>query len=248
MKYGSGDVTGEPFPACSAEEHRHTHKPMPAASVERAAQLFRAMGDGPRLRILDMLKNGGMCVTEIVEAMGGKFSTVSQRLRVLRSEGLILRRRQGNHIYYTLSDRHVAGLIDNALAHATELNAGPAHLSREGDEEMANTHQGHGHQHGKNCGHTGIEHDGHVDYLHDGHMHHQKGGNVEEHTLAVNSTNPASCTPAHACGEHEKCHKHGPKCGHEAVPHGDHTDYLVGGHLHHPHGDHCDDHGPVKKK
>jgi hypothetical protein len=30
------------------------------------------------------------------------------------------------------------------------------------------------------------------------------------------------------------------------VPHGDHTDYLVDGHLHHPHDGHCDDHGPVK--
>jgi UDP-2,3-diacylglucosamine pyrophosphatase LpxH len=30
------------------------------------------------------------------------------------------------------------------------------------------------------------------------------------------------------------------------VPHGDHVDYLVSGHLHHPHGDHCDDHGPLE--
>jgi hypothetical protein len=29
------------------------------------------------------------------------------------------------------------------------------------------------------------------------------------------------------------------------VPHGDHVDYLVAGHLHHPHGGHCDDHGPL---
>ena len=50
------------------------------------------------------------------------------------------------------------------------------------------------------------------------------------------------------CGGHDKSHKHGPKCGHEGVPHGDHTDYLVNGHLHHPHGDHCDDHGPVSVK
>ena len=41
-------------------------------------------------------------------------------------------------------------------------------------------------------------------------------------------------------------HTHGPGCGHVALQHGDHTDYLVDGHLHHPHGDHCDDHGPVK--
>jgi hypothetical protein len=31
------------------------------------------------------------------------------------------------------------------------------------------------------------------------------------------------------------------------VPHGDHVDYLVEGHLHYPHGGHCDDHGPVTK-
>ena len=106
-------------------------------------------------------------------------------------------------------------------------------------------HAGHSHQHSAGCGHTAIQHDGHVDYLHDGHLHHVGKGGVEEHQLAVNSTNPASCTPKHQCAGHPKGHKHGPNCGHEAVPHGDHVDYLVDGHLHHPHGDHCDDHGPV---
>ncbi len=56
----------------------------------------------------------------------------------------------------------------------------------------------------------------------------------------------AQCTPQHACADHAKNHQHGPKCGHEAVPHGDHVDYLVGGHLHHPHGTHCDDHGALR--
>jgi hypothetical protein len=106
-------------------------------------------------------------------------------------------------------------------------------------------HEGHAHQHGPKCGHTAVKHDGHVDYLHDGHLHHVKGSQVEEHTLAVGGANPAACTPGHDCGEHDKKHRHGPGCGHEAVPHGDHVDYLVGGHLHHPHGDHCDDHGAV---
>ncbi|MFN3276634.1 MAG: hypothetical protein ACK41U_18415 [Paracoccus sp. (in: a-proteobacteria)] len=41
-------------------------------------------------------------------------------------------------------------------------------------------------------------------------------------------------------------HQHGPDCGLEAVPHGDHVDCLADGRLHHPHGDHCDDHGPVE--
>ena len=74
-----------------------------------------------------------------------------------------------------------------------------------------------------------------------------KGDKVEEHSLTVSATNPAACTPAHKCDGHKKDHKHGANCGHPAVPHGDHVDYLVEGHLHHPHGDHCDDHGPVKR-
>lgn len=45
-------------------------------------------------------------------------------------------------------------------------------------------------------------------------------------------------------GPHD--HVHGPGCGHTAIQHGDHVDYLVDGHLHHPHGDHCDDHGAVE--
>jgi ArsR family transcriptional regulator, lead/cadmium/zinc/bismuth-responsive transcriptional repressor len=87
------------------------------------------MSDAPRLRILDLLKNRELCVTEIVAAVGEKFSTVSQRIRILRQEGLIVRRRDGNHLYYALSDRHVADLILNALAHTNELIAAPAATS-----------------------------------------------------------------------------------------------------------------------
>lgn len=108
------------------------------------------------------------------------------------------------------------------------------------------THANHTHQHGPGCGHARIEHDGHTDYLHDGHLHHVHEGHVDEHALAVSGANPAACTPAHACGQHAEDHAHGPSCGHDAVAHGDHTDYVVDGHLHHAHGAHCDDHGPVK--
>jgi hypothetical protein len=104
-----------------------------------------------------------------------------------------------------------------------------------------------GHPHAAGCGHTAIKHQGHIDYLHDGHIHHPAGSMlVEEHVLEFSAQNPNRCTPDHHCDGHETSHKHGPGCGHEAVPHGDHVDYLVNGHLHHPHGDHCDDHGPVE--
>lgn len=65
--------------------------------------------------------------------------------------------------------------------------------------------------------------------------------------VSVSDTNPHHCTPDHDCAEHEADHQHGPDCGHQAVQHGDHVDYVVAGHLHHPHDDHCDHHGPVEQ-
>lgn len=107
-------------------------------------------------------------------------------------------------------------------------------------------HDKHPHTHGPDCGHTVIRHEDHQDYLHDGHLHFPHDEHVDEHTLAVGTANPAACTPSHNCEAHESSHRHGPTCGHQSVPHGDHIDYLVDGHLHFPHGAHCDDHGMVQ--
>lgn len=75
------------------------------------------------------------------------------------------------------------------------------------------------------------------------HLHHPHEDHVDEHALPVDDAHPAGHTaPA---GGHDAGHVHGPDCGHPAVPHGDHGDYLVDGVLHHPHENHCDDHGPV---
>ena len=107
-------------------------------------------------------------------------------------------------------------------------------------------HDRHNHMHGPDCGHTAIRHADHVGYLHDGHLHFPHEDHIDEHSIDVSPTNPAECTPDHRCSGHDENHTHGPGCGHEAVPHGDHVDYLVESHLHYPHEDHCDDHGPVE--
>ena len=107
------------------------------------------------------------------------------------------------------------------------------------------THNSHDHKHGSTCGHKAIKHEDHIDYLHDNHLHHVHGDHIDEHALAEGSTNKATCTPGHKCDGHDSSHKHGPRCGHDAIPHGSHTDYLVKGHLHSPCKTHCDDHGMV---
>ena len=101
-------------------------------ALDRAAALFRALGDPARLRLLVLLEQGERCVSELVDVLGEKFPTVSQRLRLRRNEGLVVRRRDGNHLHYALADRHVADLVKTALEHAAELVAAPVSTEEEG--------------------------------------------------------------------------------------------------------------------
>jgi len=113
-------------PSCTAEEHTSDRARQPLVdepSLETASRLFRAIGDPARLRLLSKLAQGEMCVTELAASEGESLSTISQRLRVLRSENIIVRRRRGKHINYGLADQHVMDLVFNALAHATERPA-----------------------------------------------------------------------------------------------------------------------------
>ncbi len=93
----------------------------PTLAFARAAALFRAAGDVPRLRLLHTLAHSEWCVSELAESEGTKLSTLSQQLRVLYAERIVERRREGKHIYYRLTDEHVRELVSTALAHAGEL-------------------------------------------------------------------------------------------------------------------------------
>lgn len=95
------------------------------------------------------------------------------------------------------------------------------------------------------CGHIAVQHKDHVDYLDRGRLQHVESGHTDEHVVEISATNPDRCDLNHRASGHSAAHRDGPDCGHEAVPHGHHVDYLVDERLHHPHGDHCDDHGPL---
>ena len=113
---------------CNPSEHSASPRgiPVPPEALDRAAGIFRALGEVSRLRLLALLGQGEACVSELAAAEKEDLSTISQRLRVLRSEGLVLRWRRGKHINYSLKDQHIVELLFNALAHASET---PAHAS-----------------------------------------------------------------------------------------------------------------------
>ena len=66
------------------------------------------------------LAQGEACVTELAEIEGESITVISQRLRVLRADNIVGRRRDGKHIFYYLPDQHILDLIFNGLAHASE--------------------------------------------------------------------------------------------------------------------------------
>ena len=103
--------------AGAAAEAGHRINPI---ACQRAAGLFRALGDPARMQVLALLAGHEMCVSEIAAALGDSLPAVSQRLKLLRSERVVTQRREGKHIYYALADRHVAHLVANGLAHADE--------------------------------------------------------------------------------------------------------------------------------
>jgi ArsR family transcriptional regulator len=117
---------GDDEASCGPDEHVSPPAPrLSARALDRAVRLFKALGDEARLRTLEMLVGREACVSELAEATGERVSTVSHRLRLLRTEGLVSRRREGRHIFYALADQHVIELVRNALDHAEEDPASP---------------------------------------------------------------------------------------------------------------------------
>jgi DNA-binding transcriptional ArsR family regulator len=107
---------------CGPEEHARRARQTTVSDdqLDRAAAIFRAAGDLSRLKLLYRLCDGEWCVTELADAAGVGLSTVSQQLRLLRSERIVARRRAGKHIFYSLADSHVSDLIQSAIEHAAE--------------------------------------------------------------------------------------------------------------------------------
>lgn len=114
-------------PECASHDHPKGRRArlVSEEALDRAARLFRALGEESRLRIVAALSQGEACVTELAGASEESLSTVSQRLRVLRAENIVVRRRAGKHINYALADAHVTEMVFNALAHASEVPARP---------------------------------------------------------------------------------------------------------------------------
>ncbi|MBW1837463.1 MAG: winged helix-turn-helix transcriptional regulator [Deltaproteobacteria bacterium] len=85
--------------------------------LNRLSSMYKVLGDPTRLKIVMALKDVEMCVCDLSAFLGVSESAVSHQLRRLRDLALVKKRRDGQVIYYTLDDRHIADLLSIALDH-----------------------------------------------------------------------------------------------------------------------------------
>jgi ArsR family transcriptional regulator, lead/cadmium/zinc/bismuth-responsive transcriptional repressor len=84
------------------------------------AQVYKLLGDPSRLKIVLALRRQEMCVCDLAALTGISESAVSHQLRRFKDLELVKNRRDGQLIYYSLDDKHVALLLDIALRHIRE--------------------------------------------------------------------------------------------------------------------------------
>ena len=86
----------------------------------KLADLYKAMGDLTRIRILAALVQSEMCVCDIAALLGMTQSAISHQLAVLKKAKLVRYRREGKTIFYSLSDDHVRTILDQGMEHIAE--------------------------------------------------------------------------------------------------------------------------------
>jgi ArsR family transcriptional regulator len=91
-----------------------------ADHVQGLADTFSALGDPTRVRILDALSHGELCVCDLAAVLGVSQSAVSHQLRVLRGIRLVKPRREGRIVFYSLDDQHIISIFKQTLQHVAE--------------------------------------------------------------------------------------------------------------------------------
>lgn len=111
----------------NACHHHHPHnleilsKEMPSdEQLYDLAELFKMFGDFTRVRILFALLESEVCVCDLADALDMTQSAVSHQLSLLKKAKLIVGRRDGKSVMYSLADEHVKSIVAQGMEHVLE--------------------------------------------------------------------------------------------------------------------------------
>lgn len=87
-------------------------RPIPEQLATLVARRFRVIGDPTRIRLLDQLRQSEASVSHLAGALETTQQNVSKHLNMLLEAGIVGRRKEGNHAYYSISDPSVLDLCE----------------------------------------------------------------------------------------------------------------------------------------
>lgn len=100
------------------EEGEELTQELPKSSyVESLAELFQALSDPTRIRVLYLLSQKELCVHDLATLTGASQSAISHHLKTLKLNNLVKARREGKAVNYSLDDEHVSELFCQCLEH-----------------------------------------------------------------------------------------------------------------------------------
>ncbi|MBP5976733.1 helix-turn-helix transcriptional regulator [Brasilonema sp. CT11] len=97
-----------------------SHELLNSEKAQRMAEFFGFLGDANRLRILSLLAQEELCVSDLAAVLNMSESAVSHQLRNLRAMRLVSYRKQGRNVFYRLHDSHVLHLYQAVAEHLDE--------------------------------------------------------------------------------------------------------------------------------
>ena len=78
------------------------------------AEFFKALAHPLRIRIIDELRDGEIGVNDLCARLSVEQSSVSQQLAQLRSRNIVMGRKEGQNVYYSIRDKEIFRLLDVA--------------------------------------------------------------------------------------------------------------------------------------
>jgi ubiquinone/menaquinone biosynthesis C-methylase UbiE len=98
--------------------------------MDRLVAMLRAAGDPTRLRLLLLLRQAELTVSELIEIVGQSQPRVSRHLKLLGEAGLLERFKEGSWVFYRAADRGKGAELGIALAALADPNLGQADTAR----------------------------------------------------------------------------------------------------------------------
>ena len=85
------------------------------SSVDSLSEIFRALSEPTRIKIIYLLSSEEMCVHDLTTLLDSSQSSISHHLKILKLNNLVKARRDGKSVYYSLANHDASGMLSRCL-------------------------------------------------------------------------------------------------------------------------------------